>query len=157
MLHWIETTHSPQFSTDLRNNIHLCLWNAQSIKGKDTLLHDYMLSSQLEVCVLTETWLKDRDDIWLQTLDLVKDGFKCCVQNREKLGGGLAIVYYDVYKVSYVDDGYQPVTFENSTWKLECGNKMIMLEVIYCPPQVIWDRVSCNSQRKLQNMLSSLL
>ena len=119
---------------DLKDNMRLCLWNAQSIKGKDTLLHDYMLSAQLDTCILMETWLKDKDDIWLQTSDLQTDGYKCCLHNRERPSGGLALIHKDLYKVMRIDEGYMPTSFEKCPWKMEKGNKMITLEVIYHPP-----------------------
>ena len=38
----------------------------QSIKNKDQLIVDYLLNEHIDVAIITETWLKDADDIWLQ-------------------------------------------------------------------------------------------
>ncbi len=93
-----------------------------------------MLSAQLDACVLTETWLKDKDQIWLDTSDIVTDGFKCVTYNREKPGGGLTLVYKDIYKVSRINDNFTPQTFEKCSWKMERDNKVITMEVIYHSP-----------------------
>ena len=48
--------------------------NAQSIKYKDQLIVDYLLNKHIDVAIITETLLKDTDDIWLQGCELNKNG-----------------------------------------------------------------------------------
>ena len=44
--------------------------NAQSTKNKDQLIVDYLLNEHIDVAIITETWFKDADDIWLQGCEL---------------------------------------------------------------------------------------
>ena len=44
----------------------LMLLNAQSIKSKDTLVMDKVIESKTDACIITETWLKDSDNIWIE-------------------------------------------------------------------------------------------
>ena len=38
--------------------------NAQTIKNKNQLIVDYLQNEHIDVAIITETWLKDADDIW---------------------------------------------------------------------------------------------
>ena len=71
--------------------------NLQLIKGKAIVLQDYLLDNNLDVCLATETWLKDDDNdkAWLLELCLHKREFKCLTSNRShmKKVGGLASIY----------------------------------------------------------------
>ena len=42
----------------------VAVWNARSIKNKTTVLSDFIISQNLDIMAVTETWLtgKDRDD-----------------------------------------------------------------------------------------------
>ena len=43
---------------------------------------------------MTDTWLGKEDDLaWLGTSELSKNGYKIDAVNRERRGGGLAVVY----------------------------------------------------------------
>ena len=52
--------------TRFTKHIKFVTLNAQSIKNKDQLIVDYLLNEHIDVAIITETWLKDADDIWLQ-------------------------------------------------------------------------------------------
>ena len=39
--------------------------NAQSVKNNDTLIMDNIIENKVDACVLTETWLKEQDNIWI--------------------------------------------------------------------------------------------
>ena len=44
------------------------LINIQSIKGKDSLLLDELITNKIDMCIVTETWLKDQDQLWLDPI-----------------------------------------------------------------------------------------
>ena len=72
----------------------VCLGNAQSARNKVDTLTGYILEEDLDITVLTETWLKDGDIA--MTRDLAPDGFSIYNVNRKlKSGGGVAIIYRD--------------------------------------------------------------
>ncbi len=134
VLRWIETTQGPQIFHGNQYNVRACLLNAQSIKGKDTLLHQYMLSAQLDLCFLTETWLKDRDSIWMQMLDLGRDGYECKFVYREKPGGGFGLIHKSTLKVSEIKSLPDTLCFEKTMWKIEQGDQQVIVTLVYRPP-----------------------
>ena len=64
----------------------LCLEtaNVQSIKNKDQLLSDSQLEYDLDVLVLTETWLKDTqiDKAWMDCSLITQGAYKCITSKR---------------------------------------------------------------------------
>ena len=53
---------------DLKLNLTLSLLNAQLIKNKELKLHGQLIHHDVEIYILTETWLSknDSDITWLQ-------------------------------------------------------------------------------------------
>ena len=43
---------------------------------------DYNIENRIEVCIVTETWLSDGDDIWISTSDFTKHNYNITVSNR---------------------------------------------------------------------------
>ena len=52
------------------------LINIQSIKCKDNLLLDKLITNKVDMCIVTETWLKEQDQLWLETNNLVQNSYK---------------------------------------------------------------------------------
>ena len=50
--------------------------NIWSIKNKDTNLLDHLVENETDICIITETWLKEDDKIWLECCDLSKNGYQ---------------------------------------------------------------------------------
>ena len=46
--------------------------NAQSVKTKDTLIMDNIIENKVDACVVTETWLKEHDNIWISNSKFIK-------------------------------------------------------------------------------------
>ena len=69
---------------NIANDLSLMLANVQSIKSKTELVMDYLLDNKVDIAILTETWLSDNDEIWLNTSDLNQHGYKTINQNRPK-------------------------------------------------------------------------
>ena len=70
--------------------------NIQSIKRKENLLADYLRSKAINIVIVTEIWLtnQDRDVIWMESNELVKDGYLISAVNRDRRrGGGLILMY----------------------------------------------------------------
>ena len=44
------------------NLVKIGAMNAQSVKNKDSVLLEYMNETNLDLLVITETWLSDRDE-----------------------------------------------------------------------------------------------
>ena len=115
---------------NIANDLSIMLANVQSIKSKTELVIDYLLDNKVDIAILTETWLSDNDEIWLNASDLNQNGYKTINQNRPKRrGGGLAIVCKSHLQVKHLDGGSRS-TFEylvcrisgKSGCSYHCGN-----------------------------------
>ena len=49
-------------NSDIVNSLKVCHWNARSLKNKSLILADYVISHDVDIMLLTETWLSDEDD-----------------------------------------------------------------------------------------------
>ena len=66
------------------------LLNTQSIKNKDTLVMDKVSESKTDICIITEMWLKDSNNIWIESSEMRKNGYYITTANRKsRQGGGL--------------------------------------------------------------------
>ena len=79
--------------------LRFLLLNTQSIRNKDDALCEYMRSEAIDIAMVTETWFTNsvRDVVWLESNELVKDGYQISVRNREGKRGDLAIIYRQHY------------------------------------------------------------
>ena len=81
--------------------------NVQSIKNKDLILHQHICDNEIDLCVLTETWLgnKQNDNTWKSCTPLNNDPFRISISNRTgQSGGGLALVYNKEINVTKVSE-----------------------------------------------------
>ena len=108
----------------------LCLGtvNVQLIKNKDQLLSDFLSEHDLDVLVLTETWLKDTpiDKAWMDCSLIAQGAYNCITSNRagSKKGSRLALLYKSEIKCIDVDLAIKN-SFECSGWKLCFNNKKL--------------------------------
>ena len=79
----------------------------QSTKNKDLILHQHICDNEIDLCILTETWLsnKQNDNTWKTCTPLNNDPFRISNSNRMgQSGGGLALVYNKEIKVTKVSE-----------------------------------------------------
>ena len=68
------------------------------LKPKELLCLDHIVGNNTDLCILTETWFKNEDSIWLQGCKHNKNGWKISSIHREdRTGGGIALVYKSKY------------------------------------------------------------
>ena len=65
--------------------------NIRSLKNKTTSLFDFMVSQNIDVLALTETWLCCGDNAVLNKL--LPPGYDIRHVDRERRGGGVALIY----------------------------------------------------------------
>ena len=60
-------TDTTENMSDLKLNITLSLLSAQSLKNKELVLYGQLIHHNVDLCILTETWLSenDLDTTWL--------------------------------------------------------------------------------------------
>ena len=44
------------------DNMLIVLVNAQSLRGKELLLHDYIKEDDIDICIVTESWIQNREE-----------------------------------------------------------------------------------------------
>ena len=86
----------------------------------------------MDLCILTETWIKEGDTITPSRL--CPKGYKSLsISRQDKVGGGIAIVYKSELNISLArDEPYK--TMESSSFIISTGNRQINLITIYRPP-----------------------
>ena len=79
--------------------------NAQSIKNKDTFLAQKIKTNNLNLTLMTETWLNDtpEDTAWLHQSDLIQLRYAISMHNRPSRGGGIALLYKDGMKIKKIE------------------------------------------------------
>ena len=94
-LHYIDQTNEQQLL--LINKLPIFTANVRSIKNKIGLLHNYIIDNNIDIAVITETWLRNNevDSIWTDTCDLTISGYKIFARNRsDRKGGGVMIAVH---------------------------------------------------------------
>ena len=139
-------------------HVSFALCNTQSIRNKDTVLLDHLSEHNLDLCIATETWLRDQDDAWLQCNDLVSNGYKILnVNHQEKRGGRLALIHQPNIQVKTISNGAK-CTFEFATWECSVASTNLAFTGIYHLPYS--DRNKCTDAMFLDDwaeFLESLL
>ena len=115
-------------------NFTLILSNVQSIKNKQDIITELLDDSNADLAVLTETWLTDADDIWVQGSELHRCNYRideCHRKDRE--GGGLALVTKQNSKVKREEDRIT-AEIEYARWKVTSANSFLNIFGVYRPP-----------------------
>ena len=120
--------------TVCKSELNICLVNTQSARNKTDDIVQYITEKDIDVCVITETWLNSHDEV--KTGDLTPAGYKLEQVVRDgRQGGGIAIILKSTCKIKKLT----PVAVTDS---LECmeviltvGNGHLRLVVVYRPPR----------------------
>ena len=109
--------------------------NAESVRNKDTLLTQEIMTNNIDVTLITETWLNDtpQNIAWLHQSDLLQAGYAISTHNRPTRGGGFALLYKDNMKMKKIE-AQQLCTIEYAIWHVSIKNKTIHIPGIYHPP-----------------------
>ena len=109
--------------------------NARSVCNKATVIKDYVIEHDLDMVILTETWLNKTNDRRV-TAELLPNGYSIVHKMRvDKRGGGIAVMCRngDTHMMN-MDLVAQPTSFENMELKLAMNTQSVHLFVIYRPP-----------------------
>ena len=114
--------------------LRLGLINARSAVGKTAVIQTVIESHQLDVLVITETWM-NADQPPAVVNDIAPSDYLAVHQFRGAgSGGGVAIVYRRHLKLSVVNISSTATSFEHLTVKLTTKNRRVNLTAIYRPP-----------------------
>ena len=82
-----------------KSKLSLCYFNAQSIRNKTDVINEYIIEKDLDFCTITETWLKENDDLIAKFI--TPDGYKLeHVDRKGKCGGGIAVLYQNCFHLN---------------------------------------------------------
>ena len=125
------------FNSDRNSdNMLIVLVNAQSLRSKDLLLYEYIKEDNIDICIVTETWIQNRkeDKAWCEISALNNDNLMLHNINREMCrGGGLALISKSNLTISNLEID-KPNSFEAAKWKASLPGKSITVIAIYRPP-----------------------
>ena len=93
-----------------------------------------LIEQDIDIMLVTETWLTQDDTVWLDSGDFNKDSYTIQpAHHQTSKGGGLALIHRSTSEVSLVAKG-QTRSFEYVTWSLTMRRKTITVTGIYHPP-----------------------
>lgn len=72
------------------NQLTVCVVNVQSAKNKTLKICDFILDNDLDLCLMTETWIQDCDAVTIQDLSPPGYDFKY-VPRAGRRGGGVGL------------------------------------------------------------------
>ena len=128
------TIIEPMHSHNIQNRLKAALVNIQSLKPKISDLVTYLNDTKLDLCILTETWLREEDDSWVSCSDLNIANYRMGVSNRiSRSGGGLALVHKTALPTKKLDEG-QMQSFQFAVWLMKILGANITIIAVYHPP-----------------------
>ena len=126
--------HTKEKLKQHRTNLKLMLLNAQLIRNKDTMICDYIMDNKIDVTLITETWITDQDQIWLDCCDFKQHGLNIDTSNRQlRKGGGLALISRSNIIVKHLNKSLTR-SFKYAIWKIIQGSYNITILLIHHPP-----------------------
>lgn len=118
--------------------IKCCLMNARSIMNKTVLIKDIITENNIDVAIITETWLTSNGKCMTALNDITPNNYKVMSKPRcSKRGGGLAIIHRSEFNTHEVDiksvdiTAYEQLTLSISD--LDAADKQLFVAV-YRPP-----------------------
>ena len=125
---------SIQLSKERHNHLCLAHVNAWSIRNKIGPFQHYLLDEKIDLCAITETWLKP-DDV-VHPDEIVPPGYDILSKLRcdGRQGGGVALAYKLSIKVNNITYTDQPTSLEYMNVHVKFRNKILNLYIIYRYP-----------------------
>ena len=111
-------------------HIKVCTVNTQSIRNKTGEVVEHVLSNKIDICAVTEAWLKPADDAIRQECQPVGYSFTDYPRQSGRVGGGTGLLCRSNLTPSLVGSG-ENKSFEFSEWLIKCPSLAIRLIVVY--------------------------
>lgn len=121
-------------STSQDQYLQCGLLNAGSIFKRDSIAYDYMIDNQMDILLITETWINNDEHMAkIRCSELNTREFRMDTSNREKRGGGVGIVYDSNIKVRKLKHDVLR-TFQYAMWEVIKQNTTYNFICVYRPP-----------------------
>ena len=94
---------------DNNNKCKLGLVNARSLRNKINQFIHYSITEDLDICFITETWLKDTDTV--EIASLLPPGYDFInFERKKRVGGGIGTFYKSEILATPIKSGELPDT-----------------------------------------------
>ena len=116
-------------------SLHLAHVNARSIPNKMLQFKEYILDKDVDICAITETWLKqDPNDDTIK--EVPPTGYKIVTTPRSdgRMGGGIALVFKEHLSISPLAAQEDLTSMEHNAFNLCLQHTTITIHVIYRYP-----------------------
>ena len=121
-------------SSSSTKSVKIATGNVQSLKNKEQPLLNQLIEQDIDIMIVTETWLTKDDTVWLDSCDFNKDTYRIQSAHHQKgRGGGLALIHRSTSDVKLVARG-QTRSFKYATWLLVMKKTNVTVTGIYHPP-----------------------
>ena len=87
----------------LRDGLRFACVNARSVRNKTAEIVEHIVNSNIDICIITETWLKEYDYVTTAALSPNGYGFKGFPRQSNRAGGGTGIMFKDSLTVSMAE------------------------------------------------------
>lgn len=111
--------------------VALHLWNARSVRNKTTELYDYVLQNDVDIMVITETWLRESDPTVITELSPPDFSFHNVARHGDA-HGGLGFLFRTHLDLRLKQIEFSPKTFEFACVVDRCEQYRII--AVYRPP-----------------------
>ena len=118
-------------ATKRHNMINVYYTNARSVCNKAHSFYEFIVSNDVDIMIITETWIASIDDIVIGQITPI--GYSYRIANRtDRYGGGIIVIYKS--DISFSKEIIQEhLSFENLKTNIELNNQQISLICIYRP------------------------
>ena len=99
----------------------------------DADIFDYICERKIDLCAITETWLRSDDDA--TRAEMCPTGYKFLDQPRtDRPGGGTGLIFRDSLLITKIDAGVK-ISFEFSEWIVTSSfSRSLRIVILYRPP-----------------------
>ena len=101
---------------------------------------DHMIDSCIDICTITQTWLRECDSVSIAGLSTAGFVFRSFPRQSGRNGGGTGIMCRESLDVKLIDCK-EICLFEFSVWNVQLHKRTIKVVVIYRPPYSVDDPV----------------
>ena len=146
---------------EIVGTIRVSTVNTRSLKHKENLISEEIHNTNLDITIITETWLKDteEDNTWTLSSEFNNDSYQISTKNRrDKRGGGIALVTHRKYAITTRPETTSYSSFEHAIWNIQIGPTVYTIIGLDHPPQGTDLKVSnANFLDQLTDLLSHVI
>lgn len=116
--------------------LHVTCLNVRSVKNKTLAISDYIVSEDIDVLALTETWLGSDVDATVIS-ELLPSGYEFDhIPRTGRNGGGVGVIYRAGIHVNVIDSSKSAAFahFEYMDCRVKVNDTFLYMSVVYRPP-----------------------